>query len=122
RHGWVGTRPSGFGGPPTSNLNTQPGGVRAVLVLVPLGADGAVELVSHAGGPLVADVVGYVTGPAAPSSDAGLFVPLPSPQRLVDTRDGLAGATRLAGGQQVQLHAAGRWGIPANAAGVLGTL
>jgi hypothetical protein len=122
RAGWVAARPTGATGPPTSNLSTHPGGVRAVLALVPLGPDGAVELVSHAGGPLVADVVGFVTGPLATVAEAGLYVPVPSPIRLMDTRDGASGASRLAGGQWVRVGAGGRSGIPANAAGLLGTL
>jgi hypothetical protein len=122
RPGWVAARPTGATGPATSNLSTRPGGVRAALALVPLGPDGAVELVSHAGGPLVADVVGFVTGPVAAMAEAGLYVPVPSPIRVVDTRDGASGASRLAGGQWVRVGAGGRSGIPANAAGLLGTL
>jgi iron complex transport system substrate-binding protein len=47
--------------------------VRAVLTLVPLGPDGAVELVSHAGGPLgLRDILFYVLAAATVAGAAGV--------------------------------------------------
>ncbi len=72
-----------------SNLNPEPGRTIANLVVVPLGAGGQVDLYSELYGPgtldLLADVVGYFTDSTAPSSSAGLFVPI-SPTRALDTR------------------------------------
>jgi Tol biopolymer transport system component len=58
--GWVTAYPSGTPVPDTSNLNLTSGQVAANLVIVPVGADGAIEL-SNQGGPthLIVDVVGY---------------------------------------------------------------
>jgi hypothetical protein len=70
----------------SSNLNTTAGATSANLVLVGV-QDGAVDLYAQVRTHLVADVVGYVTGDAAPASTAGRFVPY-GPARVLDTRDG----------------------------------
>lgn len=57
---------------------------RSATVLVPLqSAD--VTVYSSAGGHVVVDLVGYFTGPGAPVSANGLFIPS-TPERLIDTR------------------------------------
>jgi len=81
-----------------------------------------VQIFTQAAGHVVADVLGYLTGASAPSSTAGLLVPLDRPVRLLDTRDGASGVTRLAAGQDVVLRVGGRAGIPMNAAAVTGNL
>lgn len=72
-----------------SNLNPEPGRTIANLVVVPLGDDGQVDVYSELYAPgsldLIADVVGYFTDSTAPSSTAGMFVPI-TPIRNVDTR------------------------------------
>jgi hypothetical protein len=58
--GWVTAYPSGTPLPNTSNLNLTSGQIAANLVIVPVGADGAIDL-NNQGGPthLIVDVVGY---------------------------------------------------------------
>jgi hypothetical protein len=74
--------------PGTANLNSLfPFHVAANQVIVPLDADGDFSVYSQTGGHLVVDVVGLITGPTAPVSADGLFVPLTSPTRFLDTRD-----------------------------------
>ena len=61
-----------------------------------------------------ADVVGYVTGPSAPTDVAGLYVPI-APARVVDSRTGfLVGGARgpLPGGHRFDVAVGGRAGVP----------
>lgn len=83
--GHLAVRPAGSDAVDSSILNVDGSG-RAVAasVIVPVSDDGFV-VDSYAGGHVVVDVVGWFTGPSAPSSDEGLFVPI-DPTRLVDTR------------------------------------
>ena len=53
--------------------------------IVPVSAAG-LSLFASGGGHVVVDVTGYFTGPSAPPSSAGLFIPL-DPTRLYDSRD-----------------------------------
>ena len=66
---------------------TVPGGPGVVssTTIAPVSVDGFV-IRSTAGGHIVVDVVGWFTGPSAPESDEGLFVPV-EPRRLHDTRE-----------------------------------
>ncbi len=74
--------------PLASLLNTERSGqTRAASSIVPVSKDG-LSVYSHRGGNLIIDVTGWFTGPSAPESTDGLFVPAESPQRLVDTRAG----------------------------------
>ena len=74
--------------PGTANLNSlYPFHVAANQVIVPLDAEGDFTVYTQAGGHLVVDVVGLMTGAGAPVSTDGLFVSLPSPTRFLDTRD-----------------------------------
>lgn len=74
----------------SSNLNIESAGQTVPnLVIVPV-ADGAVDLYTQSGTHLVADVLGFFTSSAAPSSSSGLFVTLP-PERIRDTRGTEAG-------------------------------
>ena len=85
--GYVTAWPGGASRPLASNLNL-PGANATVanVVLVPLGADGSVDLFTQRPTHLVADVVGWFTGEGSPSSTSGLFVPM-TPVRVLDTRD-----------------------------------
>lgn len=70
----------------SSNLNVPgPGSTMANLVIVPVGSNGRVTFFNHAGGHLIADLVGYFTKSADATSD-GRFVGLPAPSRVLDTR------------------------------------
>lgn len=84
-------------GEPTSFLNVDGSGrPTAAQVILPLSDRGAV-ITASSGGHLIVDLVGWFTGPSAPESADGLYVPA-GPTRLLDTRvDGprlFAGGTR----------------------------
>ena len=85
--GYVTAWPGGEPRPLASNLNL-PGAKATVanVVLVPLGANGSVDLFTQRPTHLVADVVGWFTGEGSPASTSGLFVPM-TPVRVIDTRD-----------------------------------
>jgi LPXTG-site transpeptidase (sortase) family protein len=77
--------PAGGPRPLTSNLNsTAAGQTVANQIIVPVGA-GAIDVYSQSGGHVLVDVTGYFTGAGAPSSGAGLYVPV-TPTRVLDTR------------------------------------
>ena len=74
--------------PGTSNLNS-PAGISAAIAnqaIVTVDAAGAISIYSQSGGDLIIDLVGTYTGAAAPASTTGLFVPMTTPTRIVDTR------------------------------------
>ena len=78
----IGTTPGA-----SSNLNSMAAGqVSANQVIVPVDANGQFNVFSLNGGQLIIDVVGTFTGAAAPSATDGLFVPLDTPTRFLDTR------------------------------------
>jgi hypothetical protein len=81
--GWIAAEPDGAGVPGTSSLNFAPGQTISNTVIVPVAADGKIELYNGAisgSVDLIADVSGYF---AASAPDA--FVPV-TPYRAVDTR------------------------------------
>ena len=95
--------------PTASNLNFRVGQTIANLANVRLDAAGKVCLFSLAPTHLVADVGGYF------SPSGSLFTPV-APARVLDTRTGNgAPATKLTGGQVLQLQITGRGGVPAGA-------
>lgn len=70
----------------SSNVNTNgPSDIRANLVVVPVAADGSVDLHTLNIADVVVDVAGWFTDGTQPSSTAGRFVSTPL-QRMVDTR------------------------------------
>jgi len=92
--------PQGGTVPFTSNLNS-PSGANAVVAnqaIVPVDAAGGIAIYSESGGDLLIDLVGTFTSASASSTTDGLFVPLTSPTRIVDTRvaslNPLGGTTR----------------------------
>jgi hypothetical protein len=98
--GFLTAFPSGQTRPETSTLNVWLGRDRANSAIVPIGADGSIDV--WASGP--ADVVVDVTGVfvAAVSATSGRFVPLP-PTRIADTRRAGSPITRLAPGGTAHL-------------------
>ncbi len=77
--------PSGTARPATSNLNVAAGETAANLVVVGVGAGGAVSLFNLAGGvQVIADVMGWF-------DSSGVFAALSTPSRLLDTRGGTCG-------------------------------
>jgi hypothetical protein len=100
--------------PTASNLNFVPGQLVPNLVVVPVSADGAVNLYNGSTGAtqLVADVAGYyVSGtPTAP----GAFGALP-PARVLDTRIGVgAPVGAVASNGVLPLQVTGHDGVPAS--------
>jgi hypothetical protein len=98
--GWVAAFPGGTPWPGTANVNTTGGNdIRPNTVVVPVGANGAVDLRMYNVEHVVVDVAGYFTDGTAPAATAGRFVSL-SPMREADSRIGFglaripAGATR----------------------------
>ena len=114
RSGFVTAYADGAARPTASNLNFVPGQTVPNLVVVPVGANGKVDLYNGSGGTvqLVADVSGYYV--AGTVSAPGAFRSL-APQRLLDTRSGLgAPAGAVAAGGTVHLQVLGRGGVPAS--------
>jgi len=75
------------GEPTTSNVNVGKGGVKANLVVAPIGPDGKVWLYNYSGNAnLIVDVLGYFETGADPNTRAGRVVPLVSAFRAADTR------------------------------------
>jgi hypothetical protein len=101
--------------PSTSNLNVVAGDTVANQVIVPVSAAG-IDIFSLAGGHVVVDVVGWFTGPSAPLSSTGLFVPV-TPARVLDSRSG--GRRRLAARWTVEVAIAGRAGVGRSASAVV---
>jgi glucose/arabinose dehydrogenase len=96
--GYVVVLPHGGTVPASSNVNTNGGGeVRSNLVIVPVGADGSVDLRLRTTAHVLVDVVGSFTDSSAPNVADGTFVPL-APTRVVDSRTSTGFARLSAGG------------------------
>jgi Tol biopolymer transport system component len=108
--------PTGGARPTASNLNSEQAGVVANMVVVPLGAGGAVDVFNRFGSvDVVIDVLGYFVA-------GSVFVGL-SPERLLETRAGRAtidgfeqGAGALAEGETRTVPLAGRGSVPPSGA------
>jgi hypothetical protein len=100
--------PAGLSVPDSSSLNPQPGRAIPNMVLVGIGAGGAVSVFNKAGqADCIVDVLGYFH----PTEGCGLE-PL-VPERLLDTRVGLGvPAGRVGAGGVVELQVTGRGGVP----------
>jgi hypothetical protein len=101
--------------PGTSNVNFSPGQTVPNLVIVPVGANGVVDIYngSKGGSQLLADVAGYFT-----EANTGRYVALtPNPSRLLDTRKGTGTGGKVAkipAGGNLTLTVAGAGGIPSS--------
>ncbi|WP_316528441.1 hypothetical protein [Kitasatospora brasiliensis] len=101
---------SGTPQPTTSNVNFTAGQSVPTLAIVPVGADGYVELANRSGGTvdLIADVTGYFTQSAANGYTSV------KPSRIADTRDGRGTARgQVAGQSTFAVQVAGQGGVPA---------
>lgn len=67
-----------------TNVN-RAGQTRGGLSIVPLAADGSIDIHSSGGADVIVDLTGWFTGEMADEDDRGLFVPL-DPERVYDTR------------------------------------
>lgn len=105
--------------PATSNVNALAGEVVANAAVVPVDAQGRIQVLTNTTADVVVDVFGRFD--SAPSAvRAGRFVPL-EPARLADTRDPAGGDdlyTDLGGSpvDRVRVPVAGRHGVPATGA------
>ncbi|GAA1896233.1 CHAP domain-containing protein [Lapillicoccus jejuensis] len=112
--GYVTAYAAGASRPDAANVQFAPGTTVPNLVLVPLGAGGAIQLYAHTSGSVhvVVDVAGWVLG-GTPSTPGATLASTQS--RLVDTRYGVGvtlGAVRS--GTSVSLPVLGRSGVPAS--------
>ncbi|MGW2872670.1 PKD domain-containing protein [Kitasatospora sp. NPDC001225] len=101
---------SGTSQPTTSNVNFAAGRTVPTLAIVPVGADGYVELANRSGGTvdLIADVTGYFTKAAANGYTSV------KPARIADTREGRGTVKgQVAGQSTFDLQVAGQGGLPA---------
>jgi glucose/arabinose dehydrogenase len=95
--GYLSASPGGSPFSGSSHLNTNGAGdQRPNLVVVPVAADGTVDLHLYAIPDVVVDVAGYFTSPTAPAATGGRFHVI-QPFREVDSRFGI-GFGRLPGG------------------------
>jgi YVTN family beta-propeller protein len=106
--------PDGSALPKTSNLNLNAGTIRANMAIVPVGPDGAIDLVNAFGSiNATLDIYGYFTDSSNPNATGSFFNPI-LPVRVIDTRPGslLYGANTLLGpNQNFNLSLAGQAGI-----------
>lgn len=110
--GWAQVIPSGGGAAAgsSSNLNFNgPADTVANLVMVPIGADGRIQVYLSVGADVIADVAAYFTDGTAAEGSTGLFVAL-RPSRLMDTRAG----ARPTAGSTTQMVVSGLGGVPAD--------
>lgn len=112
--GYVVVKPHGGAEPPSSNVNVNGvGDTRANLVVVPLGADGSIDIRLHDTAYVLVDVVGSFTDSSAVPSELGVYMPL-APTRTADTRSSTPFG-RMAGGSTASVDATE---VPDNALGV----
>jgi len=109
-HGYLTLYPAGTARPLAANLNFVPGETVSNLVVAKVGTNGRVSLFNPAGTThVVVDVAGWYSGSGV--GDAGRFEPL-APSRILDTRTGSGGGTRLGPGASLDLQVTGRGGVP----------
>ena len=111
--GFLTAYPEGSAVPGSSNLNWSAGQTIANQVIVPVGADGEVDLFNRSAGTaqLVADISGYYT-----SDTTGKAFTAAGPSRLLDTRAavGVTTKTPVPAHGTVSLKVAGRGGLPSS--------
>ncbi len=109
--GHITAYPSGTEQPTTSNVNFVAGQTVPNMTIVPVGADGYVELVNRSYGDvdLLADVTGYFS----PSASAGGYTSL-NPFRIADSRTGQGTWGQVAGQSTFGLQVAGNGAVPAS--------
>ena len=119
QYGYISAYPDGTAQPGTSNLNYVAGTSVANLAIVPVGADGEIDLHNGTAGTtqLIGDVSGYFTSDPSAAGDT-TYVPV-TPVRVLDTRSGVgAPKAKVTSGGTVALQVGGANGIPAGVAAV----
>lgn len=100
--------------PSASTLNFTPGITRANRTIVAVGSDGTVKIYNAAGSSqVIVDVSGWFTD-ASSGGTGSTFIPLSSPQRLLDSR----GGTPWTAGTARAVPVAGHAGVPSLGAAV----
>lgn len=110
--GYLTAYPSDATPPLASNVNFAARQTVPNLAVVKMGADGRIRVKNGSTSfvHVVVDVSGYFVGGVP--TDAGAFVSA-VPTRILDTREGLGGSSRVAGnGGVVSLQVTGRGGVP----------
>jgi hypothetical protein len=113
--GYLTVYPTASSRPITSNLNFNAGETRPNLVVVPLGANGSIDIYNVAGQVhAVADLMGFFT----PGVSAGSTLDIGVPSRVLDTRKaiGVTTSTPVAPGTSVTLSLPG---LPAGTTAVI---
>ncbi|MGH7778191.1 MAG: hypothetical protein ACREPI_13600, partial [Candidatus Dormibacterales bacterium] len=117
--GLITAYPDGSPRPPISNLDYTTGTTVANLVIVPVGADGKIDLYNASSGTtqLIGDVFGYFTSDASAAGDT-TYTPITA-TRFLDTRVG-TGAPKapLRDGKALVLQIGGAHGVPSGVAAV----
>jgi hypothetical protein len=111
--GFLQATPTGAAQGQTSTVNYDAGATAATHAIVPLGGDGTISVYTSNSSHIVVDVMGYITDGTAPTSTAGLFVPV-APNRYYDSRPD----SMHAGGSTVAVQVAGVLAVPAGAAAI----
>ena len=109
--GYITAWPSGTARPNASNLNFQSGRDIPNLVIVPVGADGKIQLFNGSGGTvqLLADVAGYYR--AGTPAAIGAFKSL-TPNRILDTRTNTGARGPVAALGTISVQVTGKGGMP----------
>jgi hypothetical protein len=93
--GYLSLFPDGTALPGTSNLDFPATGVDTNNAIVPVGADGSLDIYNYLTGgtdQVITDITGYFTSDQA-AAGASTYTPLADPARILDTRNG-TGATK----------------------------
>jgi hypothetical protein len=117
--GFLNIFPDGTTMPDTSNIDYAANTTIANLVIVPVGANGEIEIYNNSSGTtqLVGDVFGYFTSDASAAGDT-TYTPI-TPTRILDTRNGTgAPKAELGSGGTLALQVGGANGIPSGIAAV----
>lgn len=123
--GYLTAYPAGQAVPLTSSVNFTAGTVVPNRVIVPVGAGGAVNILSSNGSPnVLVDVAGWFTDGSNASATGTQFTPAATPTRVCDTRTGVGYTTPCTGdtlhaGTTLPVTVAGVDGIPSGAVAVV---
>ena len=115
--GYVTAWPSGQSRPLASTVNFAKNDVVAAAAILPVGADGAIQLYTSARTHLIVDAVGWFTDDTAPTGTTGLYVPIPG-TRVLDTRPG----TKPSGGSLLEADPGALSLVPPGATGIVSNL
>ena len=119
KSGYLTVTADGAARPPVSNLNFAAGEAVANLAVVPVGADGRIDVFDGGGGSVdvITDVLGYYL--AGNATALGAFHSV-TQRRVLDTRVGVGGRTSPLGpNTSIALQVLGAAGVPSSASAVV---